>query len=260
MSVRRTTATLGAVLLATSLAISGCSKDSGDGGSQQKAVPSTWSAAEATNTSDKPADPQQSNRKALPTTTSWNLKLAKDSAMVDYADWPDVQELYTREQLLALFPDAKGMQNGYGSFGQYGNGQLTPKNTTASYTFKATTEKGSDDGDSPLRVKLRGIGADSEVTKSWDATREQFRAAKQDGDVFYQDGAFGARRALFRPGQGLGSFVISDGQIAAWVDLQFQGFAFVSPQNTSQTADILRTQVFPLAIEDVAGKLPRKYA
>ena len=266
MSARRTTATMAATLLALTFATSACSKDDGGGGGGggSQAIPTAWSAQDATNTSDKDGDQQAApNRKAIPATEKWTLKLAPESGMVAYADWPDAQQIYSREQILGLLPEASKFFPSSCAFGQYSGGNQTPKNATCGYSLSNDPDDTASSSDmSTLRVKLRGIGADSEVTKSWDSTRETFRAEKKDGDVFYKDGTFGARRALFRDSTGLGSFVISDGQIAAWIDLEFADFSFVSPQDQTPTkiAEVLRKQVFPLAIQDQASRLPRQYA
>ncbi|WP_157508818.1 hypothetical protein [Luteipulveratus halotolerans] len=266
MSARRTTATMAAALLALTFATTACSKDDGGGGDggDAQAIPTAWSAQDATNTSDQDGDQQAApNRKAIPATEKWTLKLAPESGSVAYADWPDAQQLYPRDRIQGLFPEATKLEQTSCAFGQYGNGNQTPKNATCSWYVTNSTERYVSDNDkSTFRIKLRGIGADSEVTKSWDSTRDQFRTEKKDGDVFYKDGTFGARRALFRDSTGLGSFVISDGQIAAWIDLEFTDFSFVSPQDQTpgKIGEVIRKQVFPLAIQDLIPHLPRQYS
>ncbi|AKU16255.1 hypothetical protein [Luteipulveratus mongoliensis] len=260
MSARRSTATIAAGLLALTLATTACSGGGGNGKSGGGPVPTAWSAGDASNKQDKPGEQEQGgNRKVVPSATSWqDMKLAPDSAMVDFASWPDANELYASDQLTGMLPESKSLQLTPCSFGSIDGGGMTPKNANCTVSVKVNEGK-YDDAKSKMKVHLRGIGADSEVTKAWDKARDGYRAENVSQDVFYQDGTYGARRALFRQ-KGLGSFVISDGQVAAWIDIEFVGFDFLTAPAGGGVGDVVRKQIFPIAVQDLVGKLPRKFA
>lgn len=259
MPARRTTALVAAGMLSLTMAMTSCSGNDPEQNPTSGPAPTAWSADRASNTTDK-ADEKQAgaNRRPLLSNTAWSFELAPESAMVDPAGWPDAKEIYQGEQLRAAFPESTGIEISPCSYGTFeSGGNMTTTNTTCSYQIKMGEAKYGGGDPSRMILKLRGIGADSEVTKAWDGKREEARKDNNPGHAFYKDGTYGARRALFRD-DAKASFVISDGQIAAWIDLEFIGFAKLDP-DTQKVKAILRQQVFPLLVEDLVGKLPRKH-
>lgn len=257
MSARRTSATVAASLLTVTLALTACGGDKPSGQQSSGPPPTAWSAQQATNTQDKDGDQAPAgSRKLVPAATAWSFRLPKDSAMVDPATWPDANSIYTGDQVAGVFPEAKSQEVKPCSFGTFDGGDhgMTPNNAACTWQIK-TNEAQYSDAQSKMAVRLRGVGADSEVTAAWDRVRDTYRKENIAADVFYKDGTYGARRVLFR-NDGLGSFVISDGKIAVWIDIQFTGFNFLSG-DVQQIIPILRTQAFPLLVQDLVPKLPR---
>lgn len=239
-----------AAALVVATALTAC----GGGDDDSGPAPTKWSADDATNTSDKAGEKVDDDEYKVVAGGAWNdLKLPDGgtSAMVDPQTWPDVQKLLTSDQLKGILP-AQNLDNPkYCAFLRYnvsGGGQ-TPKNAQCSWDLG--------DGNR-LRLDLRGIGADSEVVDSWDGVRSTYRESKNKEDSFYKDGTYGARRALLLR-RGLGSFVISNGEIAAWFDVQYPDDDFIVDDSAPATFKEIRTKSFPTMVETFVHFLPREH-
>lgn len=253
----RRSARLGSAAVATVLTVglAACGDDE-----KPEETPTKWSAAEATNTSDKDGEKaQDEDFKVVPGTPWKDLELPEGgtSAMVDPRTWPDVQEVLTPEQIKGIVPTQNLARPKLCAFGNYDveNGGQTPKNAQCSWELQG---RNTWDNDERLRLTLRGIGADSEVTSAWDDVRTKQRKDAGEDDSFYKDGTYGARRA-FLMRDGLGSFVVSDGEIAAWFDVQFPDGDFLVEDNAPENFKEIRTKAFPTMVETFVTFLPREH-
>lgn len=254
---RRTPIAQVAAVLLLAGGLAACGDDGG--GSGEGPVPTAWSAEDATNTSD--ADGEKADDDAYKVaqgeTAKWEvleLPAGGKSAMVDPETWPDVKTVLSQEQMDGIFPDADFGDTPLCASGSYESdgGGLTPHNTQCTWTTD------SYDNNDRVRLSLRGIGADSAVVKAWDEKRSEYRAENGDGNTFYKDGTYGARRALYLT-TGLGSFVVSDGEVAAWIDVQYpQKSDFLGGDNGA-TAEAVRTKSFPTLVETFVTYLPREH-
>lgn len=251
----RGSARLGSAAIATLLAI-GLTACGGDEEPQEN--PTKWAPADATNTSDKDGEKAGGgNYKVVPGDPWSDLKLPAGgtSAMVDPETWPDVQKILTSEQLKGFLPTQNLGQPKLCAFGSYQDSdKQTPKYAQCSWELKTSSVL-----DEPrLRLTLRGVGADSEVTSRWDTERATQRKDAVDNDSFYKDGTYGARRA-FLLRDGLGSFVVSNGEVAAWFDVQFPDQDFLVDDNAPETFKEVRTKLFPTMVETFVTFLPREH-
>lgn len=253
MSLYRRAGAVG-VSAALAVGLAACS-DSKSTGAQSQPAPTAWSAEHAANGADKDGEQMSSRFKVVPA-DPLELKLESDkSALVDTASWPDVRELLGADLLSGMFPPSSPNGPQFCSFGTLG-GKLTPKNTTCKYQVDGNE---NDDDSSRMSFTLKGVGADSEVVKAWDADRQTARAANNSNDVFYKDGTYGARRVMWK-GAGsapVGSFVVSDGQVAMWFEVTY--FGDHKYLTASEPATVLRQSSFQVLVKDLVPLLPRAH-
>lgn len=254
-AARTTRLLAGAATLAVALTACG----DGDEQAQQTPTeaPTAWTTAGAANPSDKPGETGDRGQAKVGKLDALQVSLPEGgkSAMVDPNTWPDIQTLLNSDQLKGIFPSLSLGNPRLCAFGTYNSvGGLTPKNTQCSWEVKRGVI-GSDAA--RFRLQLRGIGADSEVVKSWDGVRQTYRGENAAGDNFYVDGTYGARRVLLRQ-SGLGSFVVSDGEVAAWFDVSMDD-NLLNQDDPAKNNEAVRTQAFPTLVETFVTLLPRKF-
>ncbi|WP_018155382.1 hypothetical protein [Demetria terragena] len=241
----------GASLAAASLIAVGLTA-CGDGEKPAEPKPTAWAAAEATNTNDKDGEKADDDQyKVVKGDPLSDVKLPDggESAMVDPATWPEINNLLSPEQLKGFIPTQNFSRTQLCATGMYeGGGGSTPKNVQCSWEME-------DNG--RFKVTLRGIGADSQVVAAWDKKRSELRGEAGDGDSFYKDGTYGSRRALLLR-NGFGSVVVSNGEVAAWFDIQYPDEDFLVEGNAPATFDAVRTKSFPTFVETMVAYLPRE--
>lgn len=248
---QRALAAAGGVVMAA-VALGACSGDSGDG-QQQTPAPSTWGAVQGENATASPEGSPPGDYRVV-AATPLNLTLAEDgnSAMVDPTSWPDLREMLSGEQWKGIIPTERLDRPLVCAYGSLPTGS-TPKFTQCSW------EIGAGYGSKPrVRLQIKAIGADSQVLEKYDGTRAEYRKENVEGDRFYENGAYGARRALLRE-NGLGSFVVSDGQVAMWIEAQFPDEPLFDGTDRTQSRDRVRAAVYPTLVKTLVTYLPRKH-
>lgn len=185
--------------------------------------------------------------------TPWSFTLAgKGDPNVPTTQWPAADTVLTADQLKAAIPEASSV-----TLGDCAKGASGPAKTTknASCTWQVSL-KDSGGYTSSVTVSVVAIGADqtdSGVTSSWTSTRDKNFSGRKATERYFTQGSFGAKGSYYLDND-QSSVLVSDGNIAAWIDLTFQGFN--SLKDTRQT---LMTGIFPVLAKDLADRLPRKY-
>ena len=184
----------------------------------------------------------------------WSLSLAdKTDANVPTAQWPSADTVLTDAQLKAAIPEATAVSLGTCVKGVKGP-QHTAKNASCTWSLSL---KGSGGYSNSIIVTIVAIGADktgSGVTSAWTSVRDQNFEHKSGTERYFTQGSFGAKGSYYLDNNH-SSVLISDGNIAAWIDLTFKGFS-----DLPNTRNTLMNGVFPVLARDLADHLPRKYA
>lgn len=179
---------------------------------------------------------------------------------VPSSQWPAAKEVVSKSQLKAAFPKAKKVTATSALKLQYNGGGSDPGPKTAknSQVTWQITMAGSRGGPSTLTVEIRAIGADAKMTQAWQKHTDSAMQNKIATDTFYERGTFGAK-GVYLLQNNRASVLISDGDMAAWIDLSFG--AFYSLADTPVDArQVLEDDVFPLIVQDIASHMPRRYA
>lgn len=238
-----------ACLVVAAAGLSACSSDDPKG----TQTPSTWGVAQGQNATTQPETTPADGDYRVVAAEPLTLSLAEDgkSAMVSPDSWPDLREMISIDQWKGILPGQSLDRPSVCAYGSLPSGG-TPKFTQCTWEFGDGSPKPR------IRLQIKAIGADSEVLKKFDGTRSEYRNENSNGDRFYENGAYGARRVLLR-GNGLGSFVVSDGQVAMWMEAQFPEQSIFSGANDEQSSERVRTGVFPTLVKTMVTYLPRKH-
>ncbi|RNI23215.1 hypothetical protein [Flexivirga caeni] len=240
-------ATVAACAVLTAGLLAGCSGSSGG----TKAAP-PWSSGAPT-PEGLVAGPAPVSANVVPGDT-WSFTLAKtDDPNVPTSQWPSADTVLTAEQLKAAIPGARAATLGSCTKGASGTAK-TAKNASCSWSIAL---KGDTGFTNSITVSLIAIGADktgSGVTAAWTSVRDKDVKNRASIDRYFTQGSFGAKGSYYL-GNNHASVLVSDGNIAAWINLTFIGFNSLNSSSTT-----LMTSVFPVLAHDLADHLPRKYA
>ncbi|TWE12176.1 hypothetical protein BKA23_0972 [Rudaeicoccus suwonensis] len=250
MHMARTAGALVAAAAVTS-AIAGCG-----GGSGATASPPPWSAS-AGNTSYLAGTTigGSPTRSTAANPTAWNLSLPdKQNPNVPTNLWPDAQNILTQAQLKAAVPEATTVKLQSCTKGTSSSGATTSKNQSCTWTVSLPGDSAG--LSSSIQVSIVAFGADGPMTSAWNAAESSLYQDRQSTDRFYQEGAFGAKGSYILANH-QSAVLVSDGNLAGWIDLNFTGFYSLSGSNASTS---LMQGVFPVLAKDIADQLPRKYA
>jgi len=199
-------------------------------------------------------------RKSQTKTPIWSFTLPDPgNPNVPSDQWPDASEVVTKQQLKAAFPDAGTVTSSGAQKLHYNGDQATPGPATAKDT-QVTWNIALGDSSSPstMTVDIRAFGADSKVTQAWTKNRDRVMQNQISTDTFYQQGTFGAK-GLYLLQNNNASILISDGDMAGWIDLSFGAFYSLAT-NPVDAQNVLKTEVFPLIVRDISAHMPRRYA
>ncbi len=261
MRAVRAVGALGAVVLLGS-ALSACGGGGGDDASDTPAATLTWTPqAAASGLVSAPAPSASQGRHTASTSDIWHFDLPKPhDPNVPSSQWPSALEVISKSQLKAAFPDADEVTSSHALKLHY-NGDAVPPGPATAKNSQVTwniTLKGSSGGPSTLTVDIRAIGADSKITEEWTKDRDTQRKNGIATDTFYQRGTYGTK-GLYLLQNNRASVLISDGDMAAWIELSFGAFYGLAT-NPSDARDVLEDQVFPLIVQDISSHMPRRYA
>ncbi len=243
---------VGAVLLLT-----GCG---GSGPAVQQETTTTrtldWVPATPTRPADEPGviDPNTAGRTAAPDGRVWQMTLKPHEAPVEDSQWPDAGQLFSAEELKAVFPDATSIATTDCDQGTWPNGDETAKNTEC----KIELAMPGDPSTSSIRLRIEGFGADFAMTRRFDEQRATARKTSKsfpDNYTFWQDGSFGAKK-IYRDGDVV-TVLISDGTVAGQFTLQFSGFNHLVEDDYDASEDAIYSQVMPLMVQTLAAHMPR---
>lgn len=247
MGMARAASVAASVVVAAGL-LAGC----GGSGSSGTKSPPAWSA-DAPTQDGLVKGTMPSDRKVVDG-QQWSLTLTdKTNANVPTSQWPSADTLLTEEQLKAAVPEATAV-----TLGDCVKGVSGPNHTSknASCTWSLSLKGGSGYSNS-LIVTVVAIGADktgSGVTSAWTSVRDKNFEGKSGTERYFTQGSFGAKGSYYLDNN-QSSVLISDGNIAAWIDLTFKGF-----NDLPDTRNTLMNGIFPVLAKDLASHLPRKYA
>ncbi len=190
----------------------------------------------------------------------WQFDLADPhDPNVPSSQWPSAEQVISKAQLKAAFPGARAVTSSGALKLHYNGGAAQPGPATAKnsqVTWKVAL-KGAG-GPATVTIDLKAIGADKPLTKAWTKRRDAKKSNSLPTDTFYERGTFGTK-GLYLLQNNRGSLLISDGDMAAWIDLSFGAFYGLAG-NPSDATDVLQTQVFPVIVRDIASHMPRRYA
>ncbi len=248
-----------AAIAAFAAGTSACADGGGDAGAARTPTPGLSWQPRAGDTGLVSATATPS---AAPANTSdpWQFDLADPhDPNVPSSQWPDVEKVISKGQVKAAFPDARSV-TASGALKLHYNGDAaqpgpaTAKNTQV--TWKVAMK--SSGGPATVTVDLKAVGADKPLTKAWEKQRDAKKSSSLPTDTFYQRGTFGTK-GLYLLQNNRASVLISDGDMAAWIDLSFGAFYGLAA-NPSDATEVLKTQVFPVIVRDIASHMPRRYA
>ncbi|UIJ34586.1 hypothetical protein [Allobranchiibius sp. GilTou73] len=249
----RSRAALGGCLMgAAGILLTACS---GGGGAASYDGPSSWPVQTATGVFTTGAvDPGSSARAAVSAPSTWNLtRSTPGDPNVDPSSWPDAATVFTDKQLVTLFPEAAKVKTPSCTKLTLPGGVKTPRNSSCTWSVSLPESGGTV---STVTLSFHGFGADGPMTAAWLAEERTQITGRITGDVFFTPGTFGAKGAYFLSNMH-SSVLVSNGKNAAWIDLDFSGFYQAFGNNADKTLAGLRTQVFPVLVEDLVGRLPR---
>lgn len=243
-------ASVAACVVAAVTLLAGCG---GSGGGATKSPP-PWSAGAPQQDGLVPGlMPSGSPARKVVTGDTWAFTLgAADDPNVPTSQWPSADSVLSGDQLKAAVPEATSVTLGNCVKGDNGPDH-TAKN--ASCTWSLALKDGSGYSND-ITVTIVAIGADntgSGVTSAWTATRNANFANRAATERYFTQGSFGTKGSYYLDNN-RASVLVSDGNIAAWIDLSFRGF-----NSLKDTGNTLMLGVFPVLAKDLADHLPRKY-
>ncbi|MGN6414779.1 hypothetical protein [Flexivirga sp.] len=192
-----------------------------------------------------------SDRKVVDGGDVWTFTLATpDDPNVPSAQWPSADTVLTSDQLKGAIPEASAVTLGSCVKGDSGL-EKTAKN--ASCTWSVSLQDGGGYSNS-VQVSIVSIGADQRVTESWTSERNKNFANHKAGERFFASGSFSAKGSYYLDND-QSSVLVSDGNMAAWINLTFRGF-----NSLHDSRNTLLTGIFPVLAKDLADRMPRKYA
>lgn len=249
MGKARAASVAASVAVATGL-LAGCG-----GSSAGTKAPPPWSSGAPQQDGLVPGRlPTGSPARKVVDTGTWSFTLGSTSdPNVPTTQWPSADSVLTADQLKAAIPEATAVSLGACVKGVSGPNQ-TSKNASCTWSLSL---KGGAGYTNSIVVTIVAIGADntgSGVTSAWTATRNKNFASRASTERYFTQGSFGAKGSYYLDND-QASVLISDGNIAAWIDLTFRGF-----NDLTDTQNTLMTGVFPVLAKDLADRLPRKYA
>ncbi|NNG40258.1 hypothetical protein HJ588_13375 [Flexivirga sp. ID2601S] len=226
----------------------------GCGGGGNTATPPPWSADPGQQGLIAGSTPTGSPGRKTTGDGTWSFTLAKDSTNpnVPTEQWPDAADVLTEAQLKAAVPEATAVTKKSCVKGTSGPSGSTAKN--ASCTWDLTLPGGSAAYPSSITVDLVAVAADQRITTDWQNARNASFSSRKADERFFEQGAFGAKGAYYLD-NGNASVLVSDGNIAAWINLRFVGFTSLPDWRSA-----VNTGIFPVLAADLADRLPRKYA
>lgn len=241
-------ATVAASVVAAAGVLAGC----GASGSNGTKSPAPWSAdAQA---QDGLVRGKMPSDRAVVDGEKWSFTLPDTSdPNVPTSQWPSADTVLTASQLKAAVPEATAVTLGDCVKGISGP-HHTAKNASCTWSLSL---KGSSGYSNSVIVTIVAIGADktgSGVTSAWTSTRDKNFESKSGSERYFTQGSFGAKGSYYLDNNH-SSVLVSDGNIAAWIDLTFKGF-----NDLPNTRSTLMNGIFPVLAKDLAGHLPRKYA
>lgn len=260
MRAVRTSAAL-AVAALVGIGLSACG---GSGEEPSNTPPATlrWSPkAGATGLVSGPAPTGAQGRHTASTSDIWHFDLPEPhDPNVPSSQWPSVTEVISKAQLKAAFPDATEVSSSHALKLHYNGdsddpGPATAKNSQITWNISL---EGATGGPSTLTIDIRAIGADSKLTEAWTKDRDSRQQNGISTDTFYERGTYGAK-GLYLLQNNRASVLISDGDMAAWIELSFGAFYGLAV-NPTDARGVLKTQVFPVIVQDIASHMPRRYA
>lgn len=247
---RSRTALAGGLVGAAAVLLSACS-----GGAASYGGPTSWPAQSAMGVFTTGAvDPGSSARAAVSAPSTWTLERSTSGdPNVDSASWPDAAGVFTDKQLATLFPEAAKVASPTCTKLTLPGGAKTGKDSACTYSVSLPESGGTV---STVMLSFHGFGADGPMTAAWVAEERKQITGRITGDVFFTSGTFGAKGSYFLSNMH-SSVLVSDGTNAGWIDLDFSGFYQAFGNNADKTLTGLRTQVFPVLVKDLVGRLPR---
>lgn len=223
-------------------------------GSSGYSGPATWPAQSASGVFTIGATPSGATKRLVASAPAWKLSRSNPSdPNVDPSAWPDARSAFTDEQLKAVFPDAASIGVPACEKLSLPSGAKSPRDTQCNWTINFP---GSASPAGALQVILRGVGADSALTTAWLGKQAQQIEGRFTGDTFYAPGTYGAKGSYFLSNMH-SSVLVSDGKIAAWVDIDFASFTQVFDKDADKAAQTLRTDIFPVLVRELVDRLPR---
>lgn len=216
--------------------------------------PSSWPAMPASGDFSSAQPTTSSSRSAAPDSTTWQLQLNEPGdPNVSPTAWPDPKTALSGEQLKKAFPEASDIAAPTCTKLTLPGGTPTAGDArcTWSISFPDSSAKAN-----TITLSLLGFGADAPMTKQWVDDRRRQITGKLASDTFFAEGTFGAKGSYFLSNMH-SALLLSDGEIAAWVELDFSGFYQVFENNSGKTLTGIRDQVFPVLAKDLVARLPR---
>lgn len=219
--------------------------------------PASWPAQSASGVFTTGATALGATKRLVAPAPVWKLSRTDPAdPNVDPSAWPDARAAFTDQQLKAAFPDASGISAPTCEKLSLPGGVKSPRDTQCAWTISFP---GSASAAGSLQVVLRGFGADSALTAAWLKTQAQQIEGRFTGDTFYASGTYGAKGSYFLSNSN-SSVLVSDGKTAAWVDINLAGFTQAFGTDADKANQTLRTDVFPVLVKDLVGRLPRSSA
>lgn len=191
-----------------------------------------------------------SNRKVVSGGAPWTFTLAtSDDPNVPSSQWPSADSVLTSEQLKGAIPEATSV-----TLGKCVKGVDGPTSTdkNASCTWSVSLKDGRDYTNS-IVVSIVSIGADEKVSEPWTSERNKNFSTRKSGERFFTSGSFSAKGSYYLDNNHA-SVLVSDGNMAAWINLTFGGF-----NSLPDSRNTMLTGIFPVVAKDLADRLPRKY-
>lgn len=194
---------------------------------------------------------KSSDRKVVSGGAPWAFTLSKtDDPNVPTSQWPSADSVLTSDQLKGAIPEATSV-----TLGKCVTGVSGPKHTdkNASCTWSVALKDGSGYTNEVV-VSIVAIGADDKVSEPWTSERNKNFSSRKSGERFFTSGSFSAKGSYYLDNN-RASVLVSDGNMAAWIDLTFHGF-----NSLKDSRNTMLTGIFPVLAKDLADRLPRKYA
>lgn len=241
----RATAVAGSAIIVTACAQAGYSG------------PTSWPAQSASGVFTAGATASGATKRLVAAAPAWKLSRSNPGdPNVDPSGWPDARDGFTDQQLKAAFPDASSISTPTCEKLSLPGDVKSPRDTQCAWTINFP---GSGSAAGSLQVILRGFGADSALTAAWLKTETHQIEGRFTGDTFYAPGTYGAKGSYFLSNS-TSSVLVSDGKTAAWVDITLAGFTQAFGNDADKATQTLRTDVFPVLVKDLVGRLPRSSA